>query len=52
MDKNIPLTFTLAFAVPLPAIAALQSPAVAAYTCLVSCEDLSRVSWWTIGEDE
>lgn len=51
-DKDVHLTLTLAFAVPLPAIAALQSPAVAAHTCLVSCENLSRVSWPNSREDE
>lgn len=45
MDEDVLLTLTLAFAVPLPAIAALQSPAVAAHTCLASSKDLSIVPW-------
>lgn len=46
MDKNVILTLTLPFTVSLPAIAALQPPAVATHTCLVSSKDLSVVPLW------
>lgn len=52
MDKDVLLTLTLAFAVPPPAIAALQSPAVAAHTCLVSCEYLSGGPWRKRGDGD
>lgn len=40
----VTLSLTLSFTVFLPAVAALQFPAIATHTCLVSSKDLSVVS--------